>query len=80
MTDIVRSSALSYRRRAALLLSTALAAAASPALAADEKTPAADAGDGIVVTAQRRTESLQTVPIAITAMTEAIPPRPQFRC
>jgi len=66
MTTIHPSSAISHRRRVAFLLSGALVAMATPAVAADDKTP--DAGDGIVVTAQRRNESLQSVPIAITAI------------
>ena len=61
-------------RRRALLVSSAMAllACADPALAqeAADAAPVADAGE-IVVTATKRTERLQDVPIAITAIGNA---------
>jgi iron complex outermembrane receptor protein len=61
-------------RIAALMIGTALTTAAFPALAQDNTAPAAEADDGaiedIVVTAQRREERLQNVPIAISAFTQ----------
>ncbi len=66
-------------RHVALLAGTALAALATPAFAQDTApapttstpraaTPAADTGEDVVVTARFRNESLQSVPIAITAV------------
>lgn len=60
---------LSARRAslASLLVSTALCAA--PALAQDAQSDEADSGDDeIIVTAQKRSESLQNVPISIQAL------------
>jgi iron complex outermembrane receptor protein len=66
-------------RHVALLAGTALATLAAPAFAQDTAaaptaatpraaTPAADTGEDVVVTARFRNESLQSVPIAITAV------------
>ncbi len=66
-------------RHVALLAGTALATLAAPAFAQDTAaaptaatpraaTPPADTGDDVVVTARFRNESLQSVPIAITAV------------
>jgi len=66
-------------RHVALLASTALATLAAPAFAQDTAaapaaatpkaaTPPADTGEDVVVTARFRNESLQSVPIAITAV------------
>ncbi|MEG8029803.1 TonB-dependent receptor plug domain-containing protein [Sphingomonas aerolata] len=66
-------------RHVALLAGTALATFATPAFAQDAApapttatpkaaTPAADTGEDVVVTARFRNESLQSVPIAITAV------------
>ncbi len=66
-------------RHVALLAGTALATFATPAFAQDTAaapavappkaaTPAADTGEDVVVTARFRNESLQSVPIAITAV------------
>ncbi|MBD8700140.1 TonB-dependent receptor [Sphingomonas sp. CFBP 13714] len=66
-------------RHVALLAGTALATLATPAFAQDTAaaptaatpkaaTPAADTGEDVVVTARFRNESLQSVPIAITAV------------
>jgi iron complex outermembrane receptor protein len=64
-----------FRRSSLLMLSVGLTALAAPALAqtapANPAPAASDAGDGIVVTAQRRSESIQRVPIAITAINAA---------
>jgi iron complex outermembrane recepter protein len=58
--------------RMALYAGTALVAlAAPPALAQDTPAPAVTGGNDIVVTARRRAESLQDVPIAITAISGA---------
>lgn len=60
---------LPVRRRSmvAVLLGSTVLAAAQPALA--QNAPAgADEGDVIYVTAQKRTENMQSVPIAITAL------------
>lgn len=59
-------------RRVLLVASAASALlAAAPALAQPAQTGAAQAGlDEVVVTAQRRTERLQDVPIAVTAFSE----------
>ena len=62
--------------RGALLAAVAVSAlsAASPALAQAPKTPDAEPQDGvadIIVTAQRREESLQKVPLSIVAITGA---------
>lgn len=56
-------------RRAALLLATALPAA--PAFAADLAETAAPPGDEIIVTARRRTEDVQAVPIAVSVLSAA---------
>ena len=58
----------------ALTLAVSLGALATPALAQDEAAPATEAQDNdtlgeIVVTARKITESIDTVPLAITAMT-----------
>ncbi len=66
-------------RHVALLAGTALATLATPAFAQDTAaapttstpraaTPPADTGEDVVVTARFRNESLQSVPIAITAV------------
>ncbi|MBP2512538.1 TonB-dependent receptor [Sphingomonas sp. PvP018] len=66
-------------RHVALLAGTALVTLATPAFAQDTApvpttatpraaTPAADTGEDVVVTARFRNESLQSVPIAITAV------------
>lgn len=66
-------------RHVALLAGTALATFATPAFAQDTAaapaaatpraaTPATDTGEDVVVTARFRNESLQSVPIAITAV------------
>ncbi len=66
-------------RHVALLAGTALATLAAPAFAQDTAaapavappkaaTPAADTGEDVVVTARFRNESLQSLPIAITAV------------
>ncbi len=66
-------------RHVALLAGTALASLAAPAFAQDTAaaptaatpkpaTPPADTGEDVVVTARFRNESLQSVPIAITAV------------
>ncbi|PTM44409.1 iron complex outermembrane receptor protein [Sphingomonas aerolata] len=66
-------------RHVALLAGTALATLAAPAFAQDTAaapavappkaaTPAADTGEDVVVTARFRNESLQSVPIAISAV------------
>jgi iron complex outermembrane receptor protein len=66
-------------RHVALLAGTALATLAAPAFAQDTAaapaaatpratTPPADTGEDVVVTARFRNESLQSVPIAITAV------------
>lgn len=61
------SSRLACRRSALVaLLGTTALAAAQPALA--QAQPAEEQGDVIIVTAQKRNENLQDVPIAITAL------------
>ncbi|QDK32638.1 TonB-dependent receptor [Sphingomonas sp. IC081] len=53
----------------AMLLGSSAIAAAQPALAQDDKAAQAPAADGVIyVTAQKRVENLQDVPIAITAL------------
>ncbi|QSR18501.1 TonB-dependent receptor [Novosphingobium sp. KA1] len=52
-----------------MLLGSSAIAAAQPALAQDDKAAQAPAADGVIyVTAQKRVENLQDVPIAITAL------------
>ncbi|MFC0683841.1 TonB-dependent receptor [Novosphingobium clariflavum] len=52
-----------------MLLGSSAIAAAQPALAQDNKAAQAPAADGVIyVTAQKRVENLQDVPIAITAL------------
>ncbi len=63
---------MKYNRKLAYAISVALATATSHhAMAADEDTgPAASEGiEEIVVTAQRRDESLQNVPVTVQAIT-----------
>src|SRR6202042_1593107 len=52
-------------------LSMALLCAAAPLLAAETSSADNNVLEEVTVTAQRRSESLQTVPIAITAVTAA---------
>jgi len=55
--------------RIGLLLGAALAALSAPALAQQVAPPTADRGvDDVVVTAEKRSESVQKVPLAITAL------------
>ncbi|WP_323748318.1 TonB-dependent receptor [Novosphingobium clariflavum] len=63
-------SGISFRRSmVAMLLGSSAIAAAQPALAQDNKAAQAPAADGVIyVTAQKRVENLQDVPIAITAL------------
>ena len=62
---------MKYNRKVAYAISVALAsAAAHSAFAADEETPGAPMGlSEVVVTAQRRSESIQDVPITVQAIT-----------
>jgi iron complex outermembrane receptor protein len=64
---------LKYNRQVAYAISVALASAAQVTLAADEEQPAASSGgiSEVVVTAQRRAESIQDVPITVQAITGA---------
>jgi iron complex outermembrane recepter protein len=60
---------LKYNRKLAYAISAALASAAHAAYAADEEaTPAAGLTE-VVVTAQRRSESIQDVPLTVQAIT-----------
>jgi iron complex outermembrane recepter protein len=59
---------LKYNRKLAYAISAALAAAAHAAVAADEDQPSAGISE-VVVTAQRRSESIQDVPITVQAIT-----------
>ena len=61
---------VSHHRLRALLLASVLAMPAAHARA-EEAAPVAASGDDIVVTARYRAESLQQVPIAITALSGA---------
>jgi len=64
----IKKSYLNMRLKSALLIGTALAAPAA-ALAQDEPAPAQPSGVAdIVVTAQKREQNLQVVPISITAL------------
>ncbi|WP_068874785.1 MULTISPECIES: TonB-dependent receptor [unclassified Phenylobacterium] len=56
-------------RASAAALTVLSLAAVAPSVAAQE-APAPDALEEVVVTAQRRSENLQNVPIAVTALTE----------
>jgi iron complex outermembrane receptor protein len=77
MTSDIRNERRTPRhRRYGIALSAIVASlATTPVLAQDGTTPTsaaiedAQSGDEILVTAQRRTESIQDVPIAITAIT-----------
>jgi iron complex outermembrane receptor protein len=61
---------LRHNRKVAYAISAALASAAHAALAADEQAAAPPASFAeVVVTAQRRAESIQDVPITVQAMT-----------
>ena len=61
---------MKHNKKLAYAISAALAAAAqSAAMAADEDQPGASAGiSEVIVTAQRRSESIQDVPITIQAI------------
>ena len=65
---VVTSRFSSRRSSLVALLGTTALAAAQPALAQSEAAPADADTDVILVTAQKRTENLQDVPIAITAL------------
>lgn len=61
---------MKYNKKLAYAISAALASAAQAAVAADEDQPTASAGiTEVVVTAQRRSESIQDVPITVQAIT-----------
>jgi iron complex outermembrane recepter protein len=59
---------LKYNKKLAYAISAALAAAAHAAIAADEDQPSSSISE-VVVTAQRRSESIQDVPITVQAIT-----------
>src|SRR5712675_787037 len=62
------SFSLKHNRKLAYAISAALASAAQhAAFAADEETPSAGISE-VVVTAQRRSESIQDVPITVQAI------------
>lgn len=56
-------------RRTHLLLASAMLGLVAPGIAAAQDAPAASAADEIIVTARKRAERLQDVPIAVTAVT-----------
>lgn len=56
-------------RRTHLLLASAMLALAAPGVAAAQEAPSATSEDEIIVTARKREERLQDVPIAVTAVT-----------
>ena len=69
--DSIKSEKGLSRRTTGLVSAIAVAAALSATPAAAQDAPEADAGDVIIVTAQKRSESITEVPITVSAVTGA---------